>query len=112
MSNFAADLRPCSSSILAAVVADDKASVQFFDAPRWREAAFSHGNGTKVRNLTFRTDWNLATEQKHAAKCPHLNGQCIKIFGREGPFSFETAHKLTHDTYRTGALGSLLLTRK
>jgi hypothetical protein len=41
---------------LLIVVAHDKASGLFLDGPGRREAAFSHGNGSRVRELTFREE--------------------------------------------------------
>jgi len=39
---------------LSVVVARDETGGLFFDGPRRREAAFSHSNGSNVRELTLR----------------------------------------------------------
>jgi hypothetical protein len=53
VSNLAADRRPGSSERLSALIADEKASVQFLDGPRWREASSDFNRKLVYPKLVF-----------------------------------------------------------
>src|SRR5262249_38975347 len=48
---------------------DNKASVQFLGRPRWRKAAFSHSNGSKLREFTSgKGERSMALDGRHRGK--------------------------------------------
>ena len=57
---------------------DNKASVQFLNRPKWREAAFTHNNGSELREFTWaKAKGSVAIDTRHGGK----NGEISRKYG-------------------------------
>ena len=53
----------------AILFSDNKASVQFLGRPKWRKAAFSHSNGSELRQFTRgKGERSMAIDARHRGK--------------------------------------------